>query len=48
MQESLGQEELPYKGKATHPSILVWRIPLTDEHCGLQSMVSQSWTQLSN
>ena len=29
------------KGMATHSSILVWRIPWTEEHGGLQSMGSQ-------
>ena len=31
---------------ATYPSILAWRIPWTEEPGGLQSMVSQSQTQL--
>ena len=32
---------------ATHSSILAWEIPWTEEHGGLQSLVSQkSWTQL--
>ena len=31
---------------ATHSSILTWRIPGTEEPGGLQSMGSQSWTQL--
>ena len=34
------------KGMATHSSILAWRIPRTEEPGGLQSMESQSWTQL--
>ena len=33
---------------ATHCSILAWRIPWTEEPDGLQSMGSQSQTQLSN
>ena len=33
---------------ATHSSILAWRIPWTEEPGRLQSMRSQSWTQLSN
>ena len=45
---SLGWEDPLEKGKDTHSSILDWRIPLTDEHCGLQSTMSQSWTQLSS
>ena len=35
---SLGQEDLPEKGMATHSSILAWRIPWTEESGGLQSM----------
>ena len=47
--QSLGQEDLPEKGMATHSSILAWRIPRTEEPGGLQqSMESQSQTQLSN
>ena len=34
------------KEMATHSSILAWRIPWTKEPGGLQSMESQSWTQL--
>ena len=33
---------------ATHSSILAWRIPWTEEPVGLQSMESQSQTQLSD
>ena len=32
----------------THSSILAWRIPWIEEPGGLQSMRSQSQTQLSN
>ena len=32
---SLGQEEPLEKGMATHPSILAWRIPWTEEPGGL-------------
>ena len=35
---SLGQEEPPAKERATHSSILAWRIPWTEEPGGLQSM----------
>jgi len=35
---SLGQEDPPEKGMATHSSILAWRIPWTEEPGGLQSM----------
>ena len=38
---SLGQEDPLKKGMATHSSILAWRIPWTEEHCGLPSMGSQ-------
>ena len=39
--QSLGQEDLPEKGMVTHSSILVWRIPRTEEPGGLQSLGSQ-------
>ena len=35
------------KEMATHSSVLAWRIPRTEEPGRLQSMRSQSWTQLS-
>ena len=35
---SLGQEDPLEKGMATHSSILVWRIPWTEESDGLQSI----------
>ena len=38
---SLGQEDPLEKGMATHSSILVWRIPWTEEPGRLQSMGSQ-------
>ena len=38
---SLGWEDSLEKGKATHPNILAWRIPWTEEPGGLQSMGSQ-------
>ena len=34
--QSLGWEDLLEKGKATHPSILAWRIPWTVHFMGLQ------------
>ena len=37
----LGQENPPEERKATHSSILAWRIPRTEEPGGLQSMGSQ-------
>ena len=39
----LGQEDLLEKGKATHSSVLAWRIPWT-----VQSMGSQSQKRLSH
>ena len=39
---SLGQEDPLEKELATHSSILAWRIPLTEEPGGLQSMGLQS------
>ena len=38
---SLGQEDPLEEGMATHSSILVWRIPWTEESGGLQSIGSQ-------
>ena len=45
---SLGWEEPLEKGMAIHSSILVWRIPGTEEPGRLQSMGSQRVEQLSN
>ena len=39
--QSLGQEDPPEKGMATHSSVLIWRIPWTEEPGGLQSVGSQ-------
>ena len=39
--QSLGQEDTLEEGMATHPSILAWRIPWTEEPGGPQSMGSQ-------
>ena len=39
--QSLGQEDPLEKGMATHPSILAWEIPWTEEPGGLKSMGSQ-------
>ena len=38
---SLGWEESLEKGKATHPNILAWRIPRTEELDRLQCIGSQ-------
>ena len=35
---SLGLEDPPEKGMATHSSVLAWKIPWTEEPGGLQSM----------
>ena len=45
---SLGWEDPLEKEMATRSSILAWRIPRTEEPGRLQSMGSQSWTQLSD
>ena len=42
---SVGWEDRLEEEMATHSSILVWKIPWTEETGGLQSMGSQSWTQ---
>ena len=39
--QSLGWEDLLEKGMATHPSILVWRVPRTEQPGGLQFTGSQ-------
>ena len=44
--QSLGQEDPLEEEMSTHPSILAWRIPWTEEPDGLQSIVLQSWTWL--
>ena len=36
--QTLGQEDALEEGMAIYPSILVWRIPWTEEPGGLQSM----------
>ena len=46
--QSLVREDPLEKGMATHSSVLAWRIPWTEEPGGLQSMGSQSRTQLSD
>ena len=45
---SLGREDPLEKGMATHSSTLAWKIPWTEEPGGLQSVESQSRTQLSD
>ena len=38
---SLGQEDPLEEGMETHSSVLIWRIPWTEEPGGLQSIVLQ-------
>jgi len=42
-----GQEDLLEEKTTTHSSILVWKIPWTEEPGRLESMVAKSQTQLS-
>ena len=46
--QSLGWEDPLEKGMATHSSILVWRIPWTEEPTGLQSMGHKESDMMSN
>ena len=46
--QSLGREHPLEKGMAIHSSTLAWKIPWTEKSGRLQSMGSQSWTQLSD
>ena len=50
--QSLGGEDLQKEGRATHSSILVWRIPWTQEPAELWSIGSQSvrhdWSDLAS
>ena len=39
--QSLGLEDPLEDSMATHSNILAWRIPWTEETCGLQSIASQ-------
>ena len=41
-------EEATGEGNATHSSVLAWKLPWTEEPGRLQSMGSQSRTELSN
>ena len=43
---SLGPKDPLEKGMAAHSSVLAWRIPWLEEPGGLQSIESQSLTQL--
>ena len=43
---SLDKEDPLEEEVATHSSILVWRVPWTEEPCEPQSIKSHSWTQL--
>ena len=44
---SLGGEDPLEESVAAHSSVLAWRIPWTEEPCGLQSMGSHNRTRLS-
>ena len=46
--QSRGREDLLQEEMAAHSSILAWEIPWAEEPGGLQSMGSQSRTQLSS
>ena len=46
--QSLGWEDPLEEEMATHSSILAWEIPGTEEPGGLQPMVAESQTQLSD
>ena len=46
--QSLGWEDLLEKKMATHSSTLAWKIPRKEKQGRLQSMGSQSQTQLSH
>ena len=46
MQETQAGEDPLKKEMAAHSSILAWKISWTEEPGELQSMGSQSWTQL--
>ena len=50
--QSLGREEPLEKGMVTHSSILAWRIPLTEEPGGLQSLgshrIGHNWSNLAH
>ena len=46
--QSLCRENPLEKGMATHSSILVWRIPWTEEPAGLQSMGHKESDMMSN
>ena len=46
--QSLGREDPLKKEMAAHSNVLAWRIPWTEKPGRLQSMESQSQTQLSD
>ena len=46
--QPLGLEDHLERGMATQSSVLAWRVPWTEEPDGVQSMVAESWTQLSD
>ena len=42
--QSLGQEDPPEKGMATHSSILAWRIQWTEEPAGYRPWGCKEWS----
>ena len=48
MEGGLGWEDPLEKGLATHSSVLAWRVPWREEPGGVQSVVAEKWTQLSD
>ena len=44
---SLGQEDPPEEGMATHSNILAWRIPWTEEPGGLQGHTESDTTEVT-
>ena len=45
--QSLGQEDPLEKGMATHPSVVAWEVPWTEERGGLQSMELQTESEMT-
>ena len=46
--QSLGQQDPLEEEMASLSNVLAWKIPWREESCKLQSMASQSQTQLSD
>ena len=45
--QSLGREDPLEEGRATHPSILAWKISQTEEYGGCSPLITKSHTQLN-